>query len=190
MSPLLILSLIFLLIAIGAHHYLKAFQSLLRWMVISAIAGLIAALSYYTALQYFTWIANSLSRLLLPPHQGIGYFAFYVFTEFWADYLLAAAIGFICYLTIRRQATPERPFFYPEEPALCFIAILLVGHPLWILYGTLLLIETLIGTLYARFISKTNNRVSFRYLWLPTAGLILALSPILNKLPLIIYLHF
>ncbi len=190
MSPLSIFSLAFLIGVAGTHHFSKSLQPLLRWIVLSAVAGLAAALSYYTALQYFTWLSSSISRLLLPPYQGIGYFIFYAFTEFWADYLLAAAIGLLCFVAIRRQATDERPFFYPEEPTLCFISIMLVGHPLWILYGILLLLETLVGTLYTHFISKTKNRVSFRYLWLPTAILILAVSPFLNRLPFFIYLHF
>ena len=189
-TPLLISSIITLLVIVGLHHLTTKLPRLLRLIVPFTLAGVAATLAYLTALQYFTWASNGLSRLLLPPHQSISYFAFYALTEFWADYLLAAAIGLIAYLVIKRQTTPERPFFYPEEPALCFIALVVVGNPLWIIYCCILLVEALIGTCYTTYISKTRERVSFRYLWIPTAILVLAFSPILNKLPLVIYLHF
>jgi hypothetical protein len=191
MTLVSISSLILLILTIGAQHRARPFLVYLRWLTIFTVTGLTALLSYLSALQYFAWATGgAIARLLLPPHQSLRYFAFYSFTEFWANYLLAASIGFIGYLAIKRHAKQDDPFFYPEEPLLCFLAFLLVGHPFWILYTTTLLICAVIGTCISRYITKTNSRVSFRYLWLPLAIATLLLSPLLQKLDFVIYLQF
>ncbi len=186
-----IFNLSLIVITIGAQLISRPFLVCLRWLTIAGVSGLIAILSYYTALQYFIWNNNEVARLLLPPYQGIGYFLFYSFTEFWANYLIAAAVGAIGYFLIRFYNKKHgNVLFYPEEPLLCFLAFLLVGHPFWMLSSILLLLALLIGSLITNFISKTHNRVSFYYLWLPIAALTLVLSPVLNHLNFVIYLQF
>jgi|GEM_PF-1906967 len=194
-------SLIFLTFTIGAQLWLRpkteeaghdgAFVKHLHWFIIAAVLGLAAILSYYTALQYFTWASGgTVSRFLLPPYQGIRYFLFYALTEFWAGYLLAAVIGVFGYLTIRRATRKRDTMFYPEEAGLSFLGTLLIGHPFWICYFLSLLACILTGTLRNRFTAKTNERVSFRYLWLPVAAAVVFLTPLLNKLDFFIYLKF
>jgi hypothetical protein len=190
MTQLTVYSLLFIALLIKFHHSPKPILRTLRWALIVAVCGLTTLLSYLTALQYFSWATGSvISQHLLPPYQDISYFILYVFTEFWAGALIGAAIGLIGYLVIKRHAKQNDPFFYPEEPLLCLLAFLLVGHPLWIIYVSSLLLATLIGTLWTKLVTKTNNRVSFRYLWLPLAALTLLLAPILNTLDFFIYLN-
>ncbi|MDO8602031.1 MAG: hypothetical protein Q7R62_02820 [bacterium] len=195
MTPVLIFSLSLIVLTIGAQYFLRPFSIYsgsiyLRWLTFVGASGLIAFLSYNTALQYLAWATGgSVTRFLLPPYNTIGYFLFYSFTEFWANYLIAAALGAIGYFAIRNYNHRHKEMlFYPEESLLCFLAFLMVGHPLWILYLILLLLAVLLGTLYTHLISKTRARVSFYYLWLPLALLTLILSPMLERLNFIIYL--
>lgn len=200
MTQVSIFNLILLVLTIGAQHLARPratgitraspFLPILGWLTFIASATLIGLLTYQTALTYFSWLSSPLSRLLLPPYQGVHYFIFYSFTEFWANHLLAALVGLVSYLVIKRYARHEESFFYPEEPILCFLSLLLVGHPLWLIYVLTLLIAALIGSLWTHCITKTNNRVSLRYLWLPLAGLIITLSPILKTFDFFIYLNF
>src|SRR5687768_13516347 len=127
MTLVSIFSIVFLVLAIGAQYISRSFLAVLRWLIVIALGGLAAILSYYTALQYFSWATGgAISRLLLPPYRGMGYFAFYSFTEFWAGYLLAICVGIASCLVIKRYARQDQPFFYPEEPLLCLLALSLV----------------------------------------------------------------
>lgn len=202
MTQASIFSLILLCITLGAQLFARPratgattraspFLVHLRWLTFIALSGLFAWFTYESTAQYFAWAnGGAISPLLLPPYNSIHYFLFYAFTEFWANGLLATTLGIISYFIIRRYAENEQPFFYPEEPLLCLLTISLVGHPFWIVYLLSLLITALIGTLITRFITHTNSRVSFRYLWLPLAIGTLSLSPILSKLGFVIYLRF
>lgn len=190
MTKIWIFSFLFLSCLWGIQLTRRSLLTKLRWFIFGALAGLAALLTYYTALQYFTWLTGgALARFLLPPHQSISYFLFYSYTEFWANYLIAGALGALGFFAIKLyNKKHQEMLFYREEPLLCFLAFLLVGHPLWVIYSTLLLIALLCGTFYSRFVRKTNERVSFYYLWIPVALLTLALSSVLEKTDFVIFL--
>lgn len=190
MTLVSISNIVFLIAAKGAQSYMRPFSAFSRLLVIGSVALTAVISTSLTALQYISWENSSLGKLLLPPHQPINYFIFYSFTEFWANPLLAAAIGLILALVIRKNAMAKKPFFYPEEAALCFASILLVGNPLWMAHLILVLILGVIITALGRAKDKTDTLISFRSSWLLSALIINALEPFLRKLPLFIYSQF
>lgn len=194
-------NLILIAVAIGAQWFVRPratgaatqaspFLAPARCLALIAIGTTFIFSGYYTALQYFTWASSSISRLLLPPHQSPSYFLYYAFTEFWGNQLLAICIGLFFFWIIRMQMR-TRPFlFYPEEPWLCLLGFSLVGHPLWSGYAILLIASLVTLTAIKRYRAKSDERVSFRYLWLPVALIIVASSHLLNKLDFVIYGRF
>lgn len=190
MTLVSISNIVFLIAAKGAQSYMRPFSVLSRLLVIGSITLTATISASLTALQYIAWGNSSLGRLLLPPHQPIDYFVFYSFTEFWANPILAAAIGLIFAMAIRKNAMAKKPFFYPEEAALCFASILLVGNPLWIAHLFLVLFLGAITTALNRMKDKADTLISFQSSWLLSALIINALEPFLRKVPLFIYSQF
>lgn len=190
MTLVLTFNLILVAAAIGAQRLLRPFLAPARCLALIAIGMTLIISGYYTALQYFAWASSSLSRLLLPPHQSPHYFLYYAFTEFWGNHLLAICIGLFFFWIIRIQMK-TRPFlFYPEEPWLCLFGFTLAGHPLWSGYAILLIAALILLTAIKRYRTKSDERTSFRYLWLPIALIIVASSHLLSKLDFVIYGRF
>ncbi|NCO44857.1 hypothetical protein GW888_02165 [Candidatus Wolfebacteria bacterium] len=141
--------------------------------------------------QYWVWAGNELSKNLLPPYQSANYFIFYVFTRFFAPYLisLAAALVFLFLTKILNKKYGER-FFEPEEFYLGASAIFLSGHPGWLFYVVFLLAIYVLIQLFSTAKSSILNskfspvRVSLYWLWIPTAIFVILIQRWLELLPI------
>ena len=160
----------------------------IRILSLSSVGVIFAILFYWSASQYFLWLnSDSPARFLLPPHQDIGYFFYYVFFRFWATYLISLIIAILFFIAAKflNKKYQER-FFYEEEPYLLAASIFLVGHPGWIFYLLFLLIAALILSLVIGH--RLSRRVSLYYLWIPVAILSIIVSRWLSALPIVKYL--
>ncbi len=130
-----------------------------------------------TVLQYALWSSDSLSRLLLPPHQPLGGFLFYAFTQFWFDNLLTLLLGGLLtgfFLAI--HVIFGKRIFYDEEFALMFIAFAVVPWPTSAVEAAALVALILFGSL-----AHPNGRTSARRLWIPVALALFCASIVLNN---------
>jgi MFS family permease len=133
---------------------------------------------YLTYQQYFLWQAHPLSQLLLPPHQPIGYFAQYAFTNFWLNSLIAFGVALIAlFATKLLNKRFREKFFWPAEPWIFATAILLVGHPGWIYYTIALCASAILISNFQFLISKQKEKkISFYWLWIPVAILVILIT--------------
>lgn len=188
MSSIIIILVIFL----GAQISLRLFgieRQIFKFIFALLIFLILAFLVFQSFQQYFIWEGNDLSKNLLPPYQGINYFIFYVFTRFFAPYLisLAVALAFLFSAKILNRKFGER-FFYPEEIYIGASAIFLAGHPGWLFYVILLLFVYVLTQLF--FVAKylilntqySSPRISLYWLWIPTAIFVIILMDWLRTL--------
>lgn len=144
-------------------------------------------LVYGVRKQYLVWQADETAKYLLPPYQSVSYFLFYSYGRIISALVIsfAAALLFLFLTQYLNRRFQER-FFCPEEPYLGAIAILIVGHPLWLLYLMLIILTTLIGTFIKKIIPHVScfkfqvscQRFSPCHFWIPLAIFII----IINKL--------
>ncbi|MFH1346869.1 MAG: hypothetical protein ABIH10_01315, partial [Spirochaetota bacterium] len=156
-----------------------------KYIFIAAISLIFIFFVFQSFQQYWVWAGNELSKNLLPPYQNINYFLFYVFTRFFAPYLisLGAALIFLFSTKILNKKSGER-FFYPGEIYIGASAIFLTSHPGWLFYVVFLIIIYLIIHLYSLFIIHNSFvRVSLYWLWIPTAIIVIILMNWLQTLP-------
>lgn len=126
---------------------------------------------YLTCQQYLIWSASPFARLLLPPTTSIAYFIQYALTNFWTAPLIAmsaALLGLVATTIMNRRF--QNRFFWPGEPWIFATALLLVGHPGWLLYVPLLLLVFLAWQIFfAVFHKNHKERASLYYLWVSGA---------------------
>lgn len=138
--------------------------------------------AYSTYEQYRIWEASAFSQLLLPPYQEIGYFIQYAITHFWTAPLIAAAaalLGLVSAIILNRKF--QHRFFWPAEPWLFATALLLTGHPGWLYYVVALCLVFFLYSIFCILYSRTHNRASFYYLWIPVALLVILYSSVLTS---------
>ncbi len=138
--------------------------------LISVIAFLFLG-SYLSYQQYNLWKAGPLSKFYLPPYQGINYFVSYAFTNYFFKTLIALVVSIIGLVGTRilNKKHGER-FFEPAEYYLFACGILLVGQPWWTLYAVLVFAAALLVAVGYLLVSRKKEfRLSFYYLWIPTA---------------------
>lgn len=183
----------------------KAGRFLKRLFVLS-VFSICAFLFYFSFRQYSVWSGNDLSKYLLPPYRGIGYFAFYALSRFFASYLIsfAAAILFLFSSRFLNKKFQER-FFEPEEPYSGALAVFLTGWPGVFFYfaglaSIYFFVHILIALYYKFFFSidsgevparlhlRVNSlagrRISLRWWWLPAAIFVIMTRKWLELLPL------
>jgi len=161
-----------------------------KYLFAAAIFLIFSFLVFQSFQQYWAWAGNELSKNLLPPYQSANYFIFYVFTRFFAPYLIsfAAAIAFLFSAKILNKKYEER-FFEPEEFYLGASAIFLSGHPGWLFYVILLLVIYVLIQLFSTAKSSILNskfspiRISLYRLWIPVAIIVIILMNWLKTLP-------
>ncbi len=159
-----LISIFILLVLLGAQVWRpRLLLRLSRYAFFISAFFVFFTAGYFTYQQYRVWEASPLSRLLLPPHQPIGYFAQYSVTNFWTGPLIALVAALIC-LTAAKILNKKfgGRFFEPAEPWLFANGLLLTGHPGWIYYAAAVLALALL-------IAVGRKTVSFYYLWLPAA---------------------
>jgi len=155
----------------------------LFWVAVFA-TFLIATFQSYQ--QYRIWNDSELTRGLLPPYQGAGYFLFYAGTRFFASYAIAliAALVFALAAKILNKKFNER-FFEPEEIWLGAAATFLSGHPGWLFYVILLLTFYLLIQIGSIIIARdSSSRISLYWLWIPTAMFVIIIINWLQSVPL------
>lgn len=178
-------SLIILILLFGIQlgfRFLKIGQErffhVVRIVFFASVFIIFIFLFYYSREQFFAWYkAGPPAQYLVPPFTSIGYFLYYVLTRFWASYLasLAAAILFF-YAAKKLNKKYQERFFYPEEYYFLALGIFLTGHPGWLFYLFLVLSAYLLISGFKTIILKYKERISFYYLWLPTAILVILIS--------------
>ena len=162
-----------------------------KYFFLVAISLIFSFFVFQSFQQYWVWAGNELSKNLLPPYQSANYFIFYVFTRFFAPYLisLAAALVFLFLTKILNKKYGER-FFEPEEFYLGASAIFLSGHPGWLFYVVFLLAIYVLIQLFSTVKSSILNskfspvRVSLYWLWIPTAIFVILIQRWLELLPI------
>lgn len=133
--------------------------------------------SIITSLDIYTlWQGSSISKFLLPPYQGIEYFLGYVGYRFFLPLLFSVLVGLIFFFLASglNKRKGER-FLEKEEPWFLLFSILVVGHPLWVIYLAAILILAIFISLI-RLIFKFDQVLSLYYFWLPIALVILIFS--------------
>ena len=168
-----------------------------QYIFYGSVVLIFILLFYQSYQQYQSWSQNEVSQYLLPPHQSINYFIFYVLARFFAPYLisLAVAVLFLFSAKALNKKYDER-FFEPEEPYFGALAIFLSAHPGWIFYSALLIIIYLITHIVAlarnyadsnadrRGKETLSYRISMYYLWIPAAIFVIIIQRWLELLPL------
>lgn len=150
----------------------SCFMFYVSWIVIFIL------LFYQSYQQYQVWSQNEVAKFLLPPHQSISYFIFYVSARFFAPYLisLAVAIIFLFSAKILNKKYQER-FFYPEEPYFGSLAIFLSAHPGWLFYLIFVILTYLFIHLFGISVYPgTYQRFSAYWLWIPMAIFVILLQ--------------
>ncbi len=157
-----------------------------------AAATVFLSLGCVAVLQYYAWVGGGeVTARLLPPYQPITYFVLYVWWRFFAPYLFALCVGVLfgvmAWWYNRRHGAQ---FFYDEEYVSIALSLFLVGHPLWMFYGALVLALYVLATLCCTIFLGREYRVSFRYFWLPTSLGVIIIGEALSRLPLFVLLKF
>ncbi|MBI2025122.1 MAG: hypothetical protein HYT03_03500 [Candidatus Harrisonbacteria bacterium] len=178
MPPVLISKLTILIVLWGAQKFLRP-PLLLRVskiIFLISVIGIFAISAYWTYWQYQIWDDNEMTKIFLPPHRGIGYFIQYAFTNFYFKELaaLGSAILALFLAKLLNKRFRER-FFWPAEPWILATAILLIGHPWFLVYlPGFFVIYLLLTGIYSIF--RKGERVSPYYLWIPVALITLMLG--------------
>jgi len=171
----------------GGKKY-AAFQQIkvTKYIFILSIFLIFSALCFQSYQQYQIWSGNELSKYLLPPHQNINYFIFYITKRFFAPHLISLAAGLLFLFAAKKlnQKYQER-FFYAEEYHFGALAIFLVSHPGWIFYCVFVILLYLLIHIFSFFISRFSSpRLPLHYLWLPAAIFVIIVSGWLQDLTL------
>lgn len=121
-------------------------------------------------IQYQVWEAGETSRLLLPPHQPLGYFFRYSFTHFFAGAALTV-ISAVFVVSFFRWFFRRRPaLFLQGDLGFIGAGCLLVRWPLVIPYVGLSLVSAFLWGAARRYIMKEEGKIllsPFFLLWLP-----------------------
>ena len=188
-------SLVILILTIGASLFWRRSFGNLRitnlvriyeYIFLIVIVLIFILLFYQSWQQYQFWSQNEVSQYLLPPHQSINYFIFYVLARFFAPYLisLAVAVLFLFSAKALNKKYDER-FFEPEEPYFGALAIFLSAHPGWLFYVVFIISAYLLIHFYSLLITHYSlQRISLYYLWIPTAIFVIIIQRWLELLPL------
>jgi len=139
-----------------------------RVIIAAAISGIFFLVALDMFLQYHLWQTSPVSRYLLPPYQGIGYYFEYVMSRFAGPWLLAlgAAILFGASAHFFNHKFDEH-FFEKEEPFIIGLGAFLSGYPGFLLYlGMALAAGTLLSFFYAL---SSRGRAPLYYIWIPSA---------------------
>ncbi len=162
-------ALIILFVLLGAQFVLRSFlfryRNWIRWGIVAVILGITI---YWSGYQYFYWKANELTKSFLPPYQGIGYFAYFVFTKFIGPWLIALAVSLLFEWGAKAlNRRYEEQFFEAEEPALIGIGVFLSGWPGFLIYVPVVLV---FGAFYtAAYNAIAKKRAPLYFLWLSFA---------------------
>lgn len=163
-------------------------HKLFKYVFIGAVVLIFVSLFFQTFKQFQTWSRDEISKFLLPPHQPVSYFTFYVVTRFFASYLTSFLISLVFLFSAKKiNKKHQERFFYPEEPYFGALSIFLLGHPAWLIYLVILIFVYLVlhlSLVIGQLSIVKGNRISLYYLWLPTAIFVIIIQRWLEQLSL------
>jgi hypothetical protein len=150
----------------------------LFWIPVAAVFSLAAIFSF---MQYRVWLDNEMTKYLLPPHSGIGYFAIFAFFRFFAPYILSFILSALLSLAmIRVNKRSGGKFFEDDEIYIAFLGGFLSGYPGFIFYLVGLVFVYLIIHLSKTVIGKKGGLsrsararsevIPLYNLWLPVSA--------------------
>ena len=201
-----ILILSILIFTLGAQIFLRSLSFKLRnyeflrvyeWKIFKyifyfSIFAVFSLFIYYSYQQYIVWQSVEPSKFLLPPHQSINYFLYYIGMRFFAPYIVSLSTAFLFLLAAKyfNKKYDER-FFYPEELWLGALALFLVSWPgaLFYFIGLILiyLIIHIFVTSYYKFFFRASPRevrLSLRLWWIPLTIFVIIINKWLIDLEL------
>jgi len=169
---------------LGASRFWSGRSLWFKYIFVFSIIAIFASNFYFSYLQYQTWLNNDFTKYFLPPYVSINYFIFYIFTRFFASYLisLGASVLFLFSAKILNKKYEER-FFEPEEYYFGALSIFLSSHPGCFFYLIFLIFAYLLIHLYSSFIAHSSSfRISLYHLWIPVAIFVILISSWLKNL--------
>lgn len=184
-------SLIILILAFGGQLLVRFFRMgafalpeaegrrrAFRMLFFASAILIFILLFYYSREQFLFWYkAGPPAQYLIPPYSGIGYFLYYVFMRFWASYFFSLGVSILFFYVAKKiNEKYQQRFFYPEEYYFLAISIFLTGHPNWIFYLFSVLVAYLLISGFRTLVLKNRERISFYYLWIPAAILVILIS--------------
>ena len=180
---------VYFLITVGLIIAFKKIKQFIKPAVILILVLKVGEMVVKIINQYFVFKNSDVGSFLLPPHQQLNQFFFhYIDYRIIYPILCPILIGlFLFFLTkIANRLSNER-FFEKEEPWMFFYAIMLVGHPLWLVYIFAIFIIGLILYFLQLIFKKINfgERLPLYYLWLPLALILFLFQGTYATLPII-----
>jgi len=164
-------------------------EKIFKYFFYGAIILIFSNSFYLSYLQYKIWKfgpASEFTKLFLPPHQSISYFIGYGLFHFFATYLVSLVFTFLFLKAVKYYNKKfEEKFFYPEEYYFGALAIFLSGFPGIFIYIVSLFLASILSSLILnKFSTLKGERVSFYYLWIPTAIFVIIISKWIAQLPI------
>lgn len=178
LSQLIIFGIIFLTSFYFYYFKKDKLKFLINKLIVAALSFSAILAIVKTINQYYVWSANGLSQLLLPPHQSIKYFIFYVFNRFWLGVLIGAGVSFLFYLFLKFLEKRQSRFFIEGETRLGFLMALISGWPGFVIFLPLVFVSTVLIAIYRKLILK-ESYTTLGYPFLLATGLALILGRII-----------
>lgn len=154
LSQLIVFGIIFLISFYFYYFKKNNLGVLINKLIVAALSFSAILAIIKTINQYYSWSANELSQLLLPPHQSIKYFIFYAFSRFWLGVLIGAGVSFLFYLFLKFLGKRQSRFFIKGEIGLGFLTALISGWPNFVIFLPLVFIFTVLIAVYRQLVLK------------------------------------
>lgn len=161
-----------------------------RFLFFFSVSFLFLQKIYFSFSLYEVWKSNPLTERFLPPFAGWRYFLFFSFSRFFVSFLVVLIFSVLIFLLIEKINTRfNRRFFYREESFLAATSVLLSGFPGFIFFFLLVLIFHLfisfLSLVFFKFFKSSaiseSPRVSFLFLWVPSAFFVIITSNWLSQ---------
>lgn len=194
-----------LLILIG-YRYIRrnskeesALRKSSKKMIWAAVIFYIGYPALLTIRQYYVWLADPLSKLLLssplsdnvPIPQFIkdsaifqshfGYFIFYSYGRFWVNSILAVSVSVLFYLFLKFLRKHKERFFEEGEVEMGFLTALIAGWPRFVVFVPIIFISVILISLFRMMVLK-ESYTTLGYPFLLAAFSALALGTIFISL--------
>ncbi len=166
------LSVTIVVVLIGVQLFLRSFLARNVKKIFWVVVGIVVLfLAYETLAHYSVWLNDEgVARFLLPPYQGIEYFAFFALMRIWIPYIASLALSFLFWWGAKRYNIAHGgQFFETEEYVLGAMALFVVGWPGVVIYTVLLLIFFFGMSLMTFFMKGKLYKLSTYYFWLPVS---------------------
>lgn len=162
------ISIVFLVILFGVQIFLRSFLSE-RIKGVGGIIGVvyIGVLLVYSHLQYYGWLSNGITELLLPPYTSIFYFLQYVFFKIWFPHIVSFLFAVSAFCMMKWMNKKKKGIlFFDDEYYIAAIAIFLSGYPGVLVYIPLFFLVYAFILIFQR---RKYERFSSYFLWFPVA---------------------